>query len=47
VWYLHFRNADALGDDVARLRAKPLGLSEQGEEGKAFALAIQKVLASK
>jgi hypothetical protein len=47
VWYLHFRTAEALGDDVARLRAKPLGLSEQGEEGKAFALAIQKVLASR
>jgi hypothetical protein len=47
VWYLHFRNAEALGDDVARLRAKPLGLSEQGEEGKAFALAIQKVLEGK
>jgi protein tyrosine phosphatase (PTP) superfamily phosphohydrolase (DUF442 family) len=47
VWYLHFRNVDALGDDVARLRARPLGLTEQGDEGKAFALAIQKVLAGK
>lgn len=44
VWYLHFRTADALGDDVARLRAKALGLSEAGEEGKAFSLAIQRVL---
>ena len=47
VWYLHFRTADALGDDVARLRAKPLGLTEQGDEGRAFALAIQRVLETK
>jgi protein tyrosine phosphatase (PTP) superfamily phosphohydrolase (DUF442 family) len=44
VWYLHFRGAEALGDDVARLRAKALGLNEAGDEGKAFALAIQRVL---
>jgi hypothetical protein len=44
VWYLHFRIADSLGDDVARIRAKALGLSEQGDEGRAFALAIQRVL---
>lgn len=47
VWYLHFRTADALGDDVARLRARPLGLNETTEEGKAFALAIQAVLATR
>ena len=46
VWYLHFRAAGE-GDDVARLRAKALGLSEAGDEGKAFALAIQKVLEAK
>jgi hypothetical protein len=44
VWYLHFRTVDAADPDVARLRAKALGLSEQGDEGKAFALAVQKVL---
>jgi hypothetical protein len=44
VWYLHFRTADAADPDVARLKAKPLGLSEQGDEGRAFAVAIQKVL---
>jgi protein tyrosine phosphatase (PTP) superfamily phosphohydrolase (DUF442 family) len=44
VWYLHFRTADALGDDVARLRAKALGLNEATDEGRAFALAIQRVL---
>lgn len=47
VWYLHLRTVDALGDDVARLRAKPLGLSEDGDEGRAFALAIQRVLETK
>jgi uncharacterized protein YfiM (DUF2279 family) len=46
VWYLHFRTAGE-GDDVARLRAKALGLSEQGDEGRAFALAIQRVLETK
>lgn len=44
VWYLHFRIAEAADVDAARLRAKALGLSEAGEEGKAFALAIQRVL---
>jgi protein tyrosine phosphatase (PTP) superfamily phosphohydrolase (DUF442 family) len=47
VWYLNLRTADALGDDVARLRARPLGLSDQGDEGRAFALAIQRILESK
>ncbi len=47
VWYLHFRTVDSLGDDVARLRAKPLGLTDQGDEGRAFALAIQRVLETK
>ncbi|MBP3959266.1 hypothetical protein J8F10_28815 [Gemmata sp. G18] len=47
VWYLHFRTADSLGDDVARLRARPLGLSDQGDEGIAFALAIRRVLEPK
>ncbi len=46
LWYLHFRN-DAQGDDVARLRAKALGLSDQTEEGKAFAPAVEKVLEAK
>lgn len=27
LWYLHFRTADSLTDDVARVRAKPLGLT--------------------
>ena len=44
VWYLHLRMVDAFNDDAARLRARPLGLSDQGDEGRAFALAIQRVL---
>ncbi|QEG26002.1 hypothetical protein GobsT_07370 [Gemmata obscuriglobus] len=47
VWYLHLRTVDSFGDDAARLRAKPLGLSDQGDEGRAFALAIQSVLESR
>lgn len=47
VWYLHLRTVDSLGDDVAQLRAKPLGLSDRGDEGRAFTLAIQRVLESK
>ncbi len=44
VWYLHFRTADAADPDVARLRAKALGLTERGDEGKAFAAAVEKAL---
>jgi hypothetical protein len=44
IWYLHFRTVDAADPDVARLKAKPLGLHEQGPEGQAFAIAIQRVL---
>ena len=43
IWYLHFRTADALNDDVARVRARPLGLSDEGDEAKAFALATRTV----
>jgi protein tyrosine phosphatase (PTP) superfamily phosphohydrolase (DUF442 family) len=44
VWYLYFRTTLAEGHDVARLSAKPLGLSDAGDEGKAFAVAINRVL---
>jgi protein tyrosine phosphatase (PTP) superfamily phosphohydrolase (DUF442 family) len=44
IWYLHFRTADSLGDDVARVRARPLGFTEEGDEAKAFALATQRYL---
>ena len=44
VWYLHFRTADSLNDDAARVRAMPLGLTTEGEEARAFALATQRYL---
>lgn len=44
LWYLHFRTAETMNDDAARIRAKPLGLTDQGEEAKAFALATQRYL---
>jgi hypothetical protein len=48
LWYLVFRTSDLLGDDTARLRADPLGLTEAGtEEQKQFWLAIQDVLAKR
>jgi len=48
LWYLVFRTTDVLGDDAARLRATPLGLTEATtEEQKQFWLAIQNVLAKR
>ena len=44
VWYLHFRTAEAMNDDAARLRARPLGFTDQGDEAKAFAIATQRYL---
>jgi hypothetical protein len=46
LWYLVFRIQDLLGDDTARLRAAPLGLTDAAtEEQKQFWIAIQDVLA--
>jgi hypothetical protein len=48
LWYLVFRTQDLLGDDTARLRAAPLGLTEAAtEEQKQFWVAIQDVLAKR
>lgn len=44
LWYLHFRTVEAMNDDLARIRAKPLGLTDNGEEARAFALATQRYL---
>jgi protein tyrosine phosphatase (PTP) superfamily phosphohydrolase (DUF442 family) len=44
IWYVHFRTADSLNDDAARVRARPLGLTEDGDEAKAFAVATQRYL---
>jgi protein tyrosine phosphatase (PTP) superfamily phosphohydrolase (DUF442 family) len=44
LWYLHFRTAEGSSDEVARVRAKPLGYGSQGTDSQAFALAIQRFL---
>ncbi len=44
LWYLHFRSAESLTDDIAHVRARPLGYTEQGTEARAFAVAIQRYL---
>lgn len=44
LWYLHFRTVDSMNDDAARVRARPLGLTDDGDEAKAFALAVQRYL---
>ncbi len=45
LWYLFFRTVDRLGDDVARLRAGPLGLREAApDELQAYWLATQAIL---
>ncbi len=47
LWYLHFRTADAMNDDAARVRARPLGFANQSDEAKAFGIAIQQYLATR
>lgn len=48
LWYLHFRTADLLGDDAARVRARGLGLpSADSELGKQFWTAAQQYLANR
>jgi hypothetical protein len=44
LWYLHFRTADSMNDDAARVRARPLGLADDTDEAKAFAIATQRYL---
>jgi hypothetical protein len=44
MWYLHFRTVEAMNDDAARVRAKPLGFTTDGDEAQAFALATQRYL---
>jgi protein tyrosine phosphatase (PTP) superfamily phosphohydrolase (DUF442 family) len=45
MWYLYFRSK-SMNDDAARVRAKSLGMSSQGDEGRGFELAIQQYLAT-
>ena len=44
MWYLYFRTVLGQSDDVARVRATPLGLPDAGET--AWWLAIQDYLAN-
>jgi hypothetical protein len=47
LWYLHFRTVEALNDDAARIRARPLGFPEQGEEATPWLLAVQRYLSQR
>jgi len=47
LWYLHFRTVEVLNDDAARLRARPLGFPEQGDEATPWLLAVQRYLSQR
>lgn len=47
VWYAHLRTVDLQSDEVAKIRARGLGLSEDGDEAKAFWVAVQQYLANR
>lgn len=47
VWYLYFRTVDLQSADVAGIRARGIGLTDQTDEGRAFWVAIQQYLASR
>ncbi len=44
VWYVHFRTADQLSPEVARIRARGLGMADDTDEARAFWVAIQQHL---
>jgi hypothetical protein len=43
LWYVHFRTADQLSPEVARIRARGLGLTDETDEARAFWVAIQQL----
>ncbi|MBX9626185.1 MAG: hypothetical protein K2X82_20470, partial [Gemmataceae bacterium] len=47
VWYAHLRTVDLQSDEVAKIRARALGLSEDGDEAKAFWVAVQQYLSTR
>lgn len=47
LWYVHLRTVDNQSVEVAKIRARALGLTEEGDEAKAFWVAIQRYLASR
>lgn len=44
LWYVRFRTADQLSPDVARIRARGLGLTDESDEARAYWVAIQQHL---
>ena len=44
LWYVHFRTVEILNADAASVRARPLGYTEQGDEARAFHVAVQRYL---
>jgi protein tyrosine phosphatase (PTP) superfamily phosphohydrolase (DUF442 family) len=44
IWYARFRTIEAMNDDAARIRARPLGFPGSGPEADAFSLALQRLL---
>jgi protein tyrosine phosphatase (PTP) superfamily phosphohydrolase (DUF442 family) len=44
VWYTHFRTTDQLSPEVARIRARGLGMRDDTDEARAFWVAIQQHL---
>ncbi len=44
LWYVHFRTADQLSPEVARIRARGLGLTDETDEARALWVAIQQHL---
>ncbi len=47
MWYLYFRLVDLESADVGKIRARALGLKEEGDEAQAFWIAMQKFLAAR
>jgi protein tyrosine phosphatase (PTP) superfamily phosphohydrolase (DUF442 family) len=47
VWYLHFRLVDLESVEVAKIRARAIGLPEDGDEPRAFWAAIKQYLAAR
>ncbi len=47
VWFAHFRTVDFLNADVARVRARALGYTDDGADATNFQLAIQQYLATR
>jgi protein tyrosine phosphatase (PTP) superfamily phosphohydrolase (DUF442 family) len=46
LWYVRFRTVDQLSPDVARIRARGLGLGDETDEARAYWVAIQRHLGS-